>query len=200
MVIANVSDLNDPAKLDKAFEHALSGLARDIGAVAKDQGYDVTGPSLVLVSKLNAHKFLIDGFFKRITPEFAPILKPLGFLYADWIIETFSSVFLSYGVIAPEVIKKISSEHFPVLAKQIRPNVAGLTDAFNLSDMLTNAAIGRADGNVYDHYFETVKKLNPPENTKAPYSQALQDMLNRPSVEERQRGERSEEAAEILSS
>ena len=200
LVIANVSDLNDPAKLDKAFEHALSGLARDIGAVAKDQGYDVTGPSLVLVSKLNAHKFLIDGFFKRITPEFAPILKPLGFLYADWIIETFSSVFLSYGVIAPEVIKKISSEHFPVLAKQIRPNVAGLTDAFNLSDMLINAAIGRADGNVYDHYFETVKKLNPPENTKAPYSQALQDMLNRPSVEERQRGERSEEAAEILSS
>ena len=61
--------------------------------VRKDQGYDVTGPSLVLVSKLNAHKFLIDGFFKRITPEFAPILKPLGFLYADWIIETFSSVF-----------------------------------------------------------------------------------------------------------
>ena len=200
LVIANVSDLNDPAKLDKAFEHALSGLARDIGAVAKDKGYDVTGPSLVLVSKLNAHKFLIDGFFKRITPEFAPVLKPLGFLYADWIIETFSSVFLSYGVIAPEVIKKISSEHFPALAKQIRPNVVGLTDAFNLSDMLTNAAIGRADGNVYDHYFETVKSLNPPENTKAPYSQALQDMLNRPSVEERQRGEKSEEAAEILSS
>ncbi|CAX41281.1 acyl-coenzyme A oxidase, putative [Candida dubliniensis CD36] len=200
LVIANVSDLNDPAKLDKAFEHALSGLARDIGAVAKDKGYDVTGPSLVLVSKLNAHKFLIDGFFKRITPEFGPVLKPLGFLYADWIIETFSSVFLSYGVIAPEVIKKISSEHFPALAKQIRPNVVGLTDAFNLSDMLTNAAIGRADGNVYDHYFETVKSLNPPENTKAPYSQALQDMLNRPSVEERQRGEKSEEAAEILSS
>ncbi|EMG50214.1 POX5 Acyl-coenzyme A oxidase 5 [Candida maltosa Xu316] len=201
LVISSVSDLNDPAKLTKAFDHALSGLARDIGKVAKTQGYDVTGPSLVLVSKLNAHRFLIDGFFKRITktPDFTEVLKPLGFLYADWIINTFSSVFLSYGVITADVIKKISSEHFPALAKQVRPNVVGLTDAFNLSDMLTNAAIGTEDGNVYETYFNTVKTLNPPINTKAPYSDALEAMLNRPSLDERQRGERSEEAAEILS-
>ena len=200
LVLSSVEDLNDPAKLVKAFDHALSGLARDIGAVADEKGFDITGPSLVLVSKLNAHRFLIDGFFKRITPEWSDILKPLGYLYADWILTNFGATFLSYGIISPEVSRKISSEHFPSMCAKVRPNVVGLTDGFNLTDMMVNAAIGRYDGNVYDNYFETVKLLNPPENTKAPYSKALEDMLNRPDLEVRQRGEKSDETAEILSS
>lgn len=116
-------------------------------------------------------------------------MKPLGYLYADWILTNFGATFLSYGIISPEVSRKISSEHFPSMCAKVRPNVVGLTDGFNLTDMMVNAAIGRYDGNVYDNYFETVKSLNPPENTKAPYSKALEDMLNRPDLEVRQRGE-----------
>lgn len=78
-------------------------------------------------------------------------------------------------------------------------NVVAYTDSFQQSDMIVNAAIGKYDGDIYENYFDLVKAQNPPSKTKAPYSAALEAMLNRPSLEARERFEKTDETAEILS-
>ena len=65
--------------------------------------------------------------------------------------------------------------------------------------MVLNSAIGNYNGDIYEDYFKVVKQANPPTQTKAPYSAAIESMLNRPSKEERERFEKSAETAKILS-
>lgn len=201
------ADLKHPRKILNAVETALvRACARADEVLELKKGdTDFIGADLVTLSKLLAHFFLLKAFLDKIEAtkeqkDLVPVLDLLAQLYgASIILEGFSGVFLTYSVATTEAMAHNSTEHIAELCAELRPHVIPLTDSFMMSDMMINAPIGYYDGDIYENYFRTVTTNNPSRQTKAPYSAALEAMLNRKSLEERQRFEREDEAAEVLS-
>lgn len=50
------------------------------------------------------------------------------------------------------------SQRLKGLLSEIRPNAVALVDAFDYRDEMLNSALGRYDGNVYEHMFEWAKR------------------------------------------
>lgn len=205
-VILQPADLKKPAKILEALEITIIRAADQALKTldARNQDWDFIGADLVTLSKLLAHFFLLKAFLDKANAieekKLVPILDMLAQLYgATIILEGFSGIFLTYSVVSTETISLLSSEHIGDLCAALRPHVIPLTDSFQLSDMMINSSLGGYDGNIYENYFKIVKDQNPPRDTKAPYSADLQAMLNRKSLEVRQRGEYSEETGDILS-
>lgn len=205
--VLNKGDLKDPRKILHAVETALvrSCARADEVLQAKNGDTDFIGADLVTLSKLLAHFFLLKAFLDKIEStkeqkDLVPVLDLLAQLYgASIILEGFSGVFLTYSVATTEAMAHNSTEHIAELCAELRPHVIPLTDSFMMSDMMINAPIGYYNGDIYENYFRTVTTNNPSRQTKAPYTAVLEAMLNRKSVEERQRFEREDEAAEVLS-
>lgn len=204
VILDNANDINDFSKIVKALEIAIVRLGSEAAKQARAKTLDYTGAELVTLSKLNAHLFLIKEYVNRINDfdqkNLVPFLVSLGKLYsATIVLERFAGTFLTFGVASPSFMANLSSSQIPKLCAEVRPDVVALTDSFQLSDMMVNSAIGKHNGDIYENYFDIVKTLNKPSNTKAPYSKALEDMLNRPSLEVRERFEKTIETGEILS-
>lgn len=205
--VLDKGDLTDPRKILQAVEVALvrACIRADEVLETKNGDTDFIGAELVSLSKLMAHFFLLKAFLDKIDStkdaKLAPVLDLLAQLYgASVILEGFSGTFLTFSVVSTEAIAYNSTEHIAQLCTKIRPHVIPLTDAFMMSDMMINAPIGYYNGDIYENYFRVVKANNPiSKDGKAPYSADLEAMLNRKSLDERQRFEREDEAAEILS-
>ncbi|CAK9439041.1 uncharacterized protein LODBEIA_P32650 [Lodderomyces beijingensis] len=204
VVLNDASDIEDVKKVIKAIEVAIIRACYESGKVVREKGFDFVGAELVIISKLKAHHYLLSEFVRRVD-EFdqadkKPFLYTLATLYgATIVLDKYNGVFLAFGVLSTKGASDLASKVIPKVCAEVRPNVVGLTDAFQQSDMMINAPIGRFDGDIYENYFDLVKILNPPAKTKAPYSAALEAMLNRPSLSERERFEKSLETGEILS-
>ncbi|CUM51923.1 uncharacterized protein AC631_05192 [Debaryomyces fabryi] len=205
-VILQNEDMKDTRKVLHAVEVAIIRASNQALSTldAHDEDWDFIGANLVQLSKLLAHFFLLKAFLDKVDSieekELVPILDKLAQLYsATIILEEFSGIFLTYSVVSTESISILTDQHIPKLCKDLRPHVIPLTDSFQLSDMMINSSLGNYNGNIYENYFKTVKEANPPFNHKAPYSADLEAMLQRPSKEDRQRQEYSDEAEEILS-
>lgn len=201
-------ELKDPRKILYAVEVAIVRASASAAEILEKKGGDTDfiGADLVTLSKMLAHFFLLKAFLDKIDSigdkkEMQSVLDLLAQLYgASIVLEGFSGVFLTYSVVTTEAIAANSTEHIAELCAQLRPHIIPLTDSFMMSDMMINSAIGNYDGNIYNNYFKIVNQNNPPKEHKAPYSAALEAMLNRKSLEDRQRGELADEAAEILGS
>lgn len=205
-VLKSVDDLRDLKKVLLAIEVAIIRVGYQASQTLKQNkgDFDTVGAEMVTLSKLNAHHYLLNEFLNRIasfeSKQLVPYLESIARLYsATLVLERFAGDFLAQSVFPPKLNSELNSKYIPELCKEIRPHVIPLTDSFQQSDMMINSAIGSYDGNIYENYFDVVKTNNPPSKTKAPYSGALAAMLNRPSKEERERFEKSAEAAKILS-
>ena len=206
VVLSSLDDLNDLKKFLHGIEVAIIRLSHQASETVKAQkgNFDFVGGDMVTISKLKAHHYLLNEFLDRVDKhddkELVPYLLMLGRLYAAGIVlDKFAGVFLTFNVATAQLIGQLNSTHIPELCQTVRPHVVAFTDSFQQSDMLVNSAIGNYDGNIYENYFKIVKDNNPPSITKAPYSAALENMLNRPSLDARNRFEKSGEAADILS-
>jgi len=204
VILNDANDILDLKKFIKSLEVAIIRLSSETAKTVRKENFDFVGAELVNISKLNAHRYVLSTYVDRVDAHDDASLKPylydLGRVYAATVVlDKFSGIFLTFNVASTNAITDLAKIVIPKLCKQIRPNVVGLTDSFQMSDMMINAAIGKYDGDIYENYFDLVKTLNPPRNHKAPYSAALEAMLNRPSREERERFEKSAETAEILS-
>lgn len=189
-----------------ALEIILVKLAKSSLDILKSNGgnWEAIGLEMLTLSKLNAHRYLLTEFNIRIKNEqnqtLVPYLELLGKLYASvFAFENFAGSFLAHEVFTPSFYSSLTSSIIPQLLSAIRPHVITLTDSFQLSDMMINSAIAPYNGDVYEKYFDIVKANNPPKVTKAPYSGAIENMLNRPSVEDRERFEYSDKIGRILS-
>ncbi|KAG5422265.1 POX1 [Candida metapsilosis] len=204
VVLDNAKDITDLSKFIKALEVAIIRLSYETAKIVRKEKFDFVGAELVNLSKLKAHHYVLGEYIKRVDSHDDESLKPylydLGRVYAATIVlEKFSGIFLTFNVASTSAITDLAKIAIPQLCKKIRPNVVGLTDSFQMSDMMINAAIGNYDGDIYENYFDLVKRLNPPAKDKAPYSAALEAMLNRPTIDERERFEKTIETGEILS-
>lgn len=206
LVFNSAEELLQPQNTLKAIQVLMTRVALNGAEVLKENNgnFDAVGaPSLVL-SKLHAHYYHLHEFYRRIEvnehKELNPHLVLLGQLHAaSFVIEKFGGDFLGNNIVPPAVLNDVVNKKIPELCKKIRPNVVAYTDSFMYSDTFINAPIARYDGNIYENYFDTVKKSNPPENTKAPYSAAFEGFLGRSSREVRDGGDKSAAAAAILS-
>lgn len=203
--VLSESDITNPAAILNALEVLIVKIS--VASLAKlksnDGDWDEISHARVNLSKLRCHHYLLQLFIQSLESSdisLRPFLDKLIQLYANvWIIEAFSGDFLLNGVIdqAPKIL--LSTSKIPELCLELRPQVILLTDSFQQPDMVLNSAIGKYNGNIYENYFDVVKTQNPPIQTKAPYSAAVEELLNRQSLEVRQRGDQSDEAKEILS-
>ncbi|KAI3402891.2 POX1 [Candida oxycetoniae] len=203
-VLDNASDIQDVKKLIKAIEVAIIRSCYVTGKTVREKSFDYVGAELVTISKLKAHHYLLSEFIRRVEifdqADKKPYLYTLARLYgATIVLDKYAGTFLAYSIISPKAVADLRSVVIPKLCSEVRPNVVALTDSFQQSDMMINAPIGKYDGDIYENYFDLVKSLNSPANHKAPYSAALEGMLNRPSLTERERFEKTLEAGEILS-
>ena len=204
-VIRMKDHVDDVDRVLKAIAGLISKLSKDLIPVSY-QSWDSIAPQRVILSKLRCHYYLLETFSERLNdrikaksparPHLENIIK---LYYVTNILGPFIDEFLRFGVISPQVAKYITLEYPQKLCANVRPYVIGLTDSFQQPDNFINSLIGKYDGNIYTNYLESVKDVNSPFNYKAPYSEALEAMLARSSIEERERFERSKEAANILS-
>ncbi|KAG5422263.1 POX1 [Candida metapsilosis] len=204
VVLNNAKDITDLKTFIKSLEVAIIRLSYETGKTVRKENFDFVGAELVNISKLKAHHYLLSEYVRRIDEHDDASVKPylydLGRVYAATVVlDRFAGIYLTFNVASTSAITDLAKVVIPQLCKQVRPNVVGLTDSFQMSDMMINAAIGRYDGDIYENYFDLVKTLNPPAKDKAPYSAALEAMLNRPTIDERERFEKTIEAGEILS-
>ncbi|OBA19720.1 acyl-CoA oxidase [Metschnikowia bicuspidata var. bicuspidata NRRL YB-4993] len=205
-ILTSTDDVLDLKKALSAIEVLITRIAIQGAKVVteNDGNFDTVGAASLAISKLKAHLYFLSEYVKRISEneykEMNPYLLKLGQLYATAnVVEKFSGEFLGHSILSPELLNELTNKIVPQICKELRPDVIAYTDSFQFSDFALNSSIGKYDGNIYENYFGTVKTLNPHSVTKAPYSAEFELALNRPSLEVRDRFEKSEEAASILS-
>ncbi|KAG1052199.1 hypothetical protein G6F42_028952 [Rhizopus arrhizus] len=81
-------------------------------------------------------------------------------LYGFYTVEENAGAFLQYEYFSPKQMEYIRFKTNE-LCSAVRDQAIPLVDSFNLSDYMVNSPLGRADGNVYVHYFDQVKRSNP---------------------------------------
>lgn len=204
-IFTKAEELLDFDNVLRAIEVLITRIAIQGAKVVKenDGNFDSVGAPSLAISKLKAHHYFLEEYIRRVKSnedkELHPFLNTIGQLYlAANVVEKFSGDFLAYNIVPSQVINDITNKIVPQLCAEIRPNVVAYTDAFQYSDMLVNSQIGRYDGNIYENYWKTVKQLNPPDVTKAPYSSEFEAFLGRSSLDARERYEKVGDAANTL--
>ena len=206
LVLKSRDDVLNSEKVLRAIEVLVTRIAIQGAKVVAENNdnFDTVGAASLALSKLKAHLYFLGEYVKRIKEnEFSEVnqfLIKLGQLYATAnVIEKFGGECLSNSIISPELLNEITNKIVPQICTEIRPDAITYTDSFQFSDFVLNSAIGKYDGNIYENYFGTVKTLNPHSVTKAPYSAEFELALNRPSLDIRDRFEKSGDAESVLS-
>jgi len=140
---------------------------------------------LVACAKAHCYYYALHCFVEAIRKcqdeAVQKVLKKLCDLFALYNIEQNLRSYLQGGHISSKQADAIC-DMVRHLCKEIRKEAIPLVDAFNLPDFLLRTPLGRADGNIYEHYFEFVKKA--PENaTKVPpyYDTLIKPLLTKQS-------------------
>lgn len=71
----------------------------------------------------------------------------------------YATIFLLHNVLTTAQMESLKRAT-QALAKKMRTNAARLTDAFSLPDFVLKSPLGRFDGDIYEPYFELVKRAN----------------------------------------
>ena len=206
-VLKTKEDLNNFDKIKLSIETLIVKYCASLLSLLKDNkgNWELIGAQRVELSKLRAHLYMFESFQASLAKldSSSAIYKQLFTilqLYAvSSILIAFNSEFLRFEVFSAELSKLVNYGFLDTLLVKVRPYAIGLTDSFQQTDNLLNSLVGKYDGKIYENYFHTIQKLNPPIVTKAPYSNKLEDMLNRESLDARNRFEKSPEAAKTLS-
>ncbi|KAI8622807.1 acyl-CoA dehydrogenase/oxidase [Chytriomyces sp. MP71] len=147
-------------------------------AKKKNQDVDVWNlyqVDLTRIGTLFTYRYVFKLFVDELeslktTPQNArilPILTKCGLLFAGDVVrrECLDSV-LEEGCLDRDQVHGLRTWVYG-LAKELRQDVVGLTDAFGFPDFILKAPIGRYDGDIYRTYFNIVK--NAPDCFQTPY-------------------------------
>jgi acyl-CoA oxidase len=205
-VLTSKSDLYDPSKVKLALEVLIVKYAIKLSGMLKANGNDLDKISAqrVRLSKMRCYHYLLETFIEKLSQVSDANLKKhltkiIQLFSVNSILNVNATDFLVYNIFTPEVASIIDNEFVDELDTQLRPYVIGLTDSFQQPDRILNAFIGKFDGNIYENIHNGTMNIYKPFNSKAPYSPALESMLNRQELNVRLRNEKSPEAARELS-
>ncbi|KTG40569.1 hypothetical protein cypCar_00009352 [Cyprinus carpio] len=145
-----VVNINDLASLVEAYKFRASNCARIM--VAEKHWEQVEAHCHYVVVKLFAAKLSEIG-----DTAVHSVLSTLALLYALHGVALNSGDFLQAGLFTVPQLAQIS-QRLKGLLSELRPNAVALVDAFDYRDEMLNSALGRYDGNVYEHMFEWAKR------------------------------------------
>ena len=206
-VLKTKEDLNNFDKIKLSIETLIVKYCASLLSLLKDNkgNWELIGAQRVELSKLRAHLYMFESFQANLakldssSAMYQHLFTILQLYAVSSVLIAFNSEFLRFEVFNAELSKSINYGFLDTLLMKVRPFAIGLTDSFQQTDNLLNSLIGNYNGKIYENYFNTIQKLNPPSVSKAPYSKKLEDMLNRESLDARDRFEKSPEAAKTLS-
>lgn len=165
------------------------------GEENKEEAWNANMVDLIKLSSLYCHHHIISLFLERIeelkinetippppppsatapSPQqqyhhqshLIPILLRCGILFAaDCARREAVELALEEGYLSAEQVRTLRSFVFNK-ARELRMNVVGLTDAWGFPDFILKAPIARADGDIYNAYFDTV--MRAPDCFETPY-------------------------------
>ncbi|KAJ1978322.1 fatty-acyl coenzyme A oxidase [Dimargaris verticillata] len=157
------------------FEDALAAGA------STDAAYEQCSAQRLRAAKMHCYGYLTARFndaIARAQPELRPILTKLCLLYGSYSINEHAGEFLQSGFFTSQHMTLIRKGMYDLL-KAIRPEAVPLVDAFNYTDYVINSPLGRYDGNIYEAYFDLVKKNNPKHNDIPYFESIIKPLLNR---------------------
>ncbi|KAI8850357.1 hypothetical protein BC829DRAFT_369038 [Chytridium lagenaria] len=140
-----------------------------------DDVWNANMVDLIQLSHLYTFRYLFSLYLDTLKEmesnptqaKLIPILHTCGALFAaDVLRRDFLDLCLAERVMKPESVDAFKKTVFDMV-KELRADVIPLTDAWAFPDFVIKAPIGRYDGDIYTHLFETVK--NAPDCFKTPY-------------------------------
>ncbi|KAF7726815.1 fatty-acyl coenzyme A oxidase [Apophysomyces ossiformis] len=170
--VKKLQDILDPLVITEAWQVVCANVVKNAAlefeaCLAKgldtDDAYEQCSQARLYAAKLHSYGYLFNRFadaVAKLTGNLKEVLTEVCLLYGLFAIEDNAGAFLQYEYFTPAHVEFIRSQT-NVLCKFVRDQAIPLVDAFNLSDFIINSPLGRADGNVYVHYFEQVKRSNP---------------------------------------
>ncbi|KAL3852532.1 hypothetical protein ACJMK2_016159 [Sinanodonta woodiana] len=183
----------NPISLMKIYTHrahsAIASVARQLQfdlESGKDQSSAFNNNLVSLVQAAKAHcqlcmiKHFVEGVSaleRTCSENLVSVLTQLCLYFGLHGIVTSSGEFLESEAIGLQQLEWIKAEELKSLAA-IRPNAVALVDAFDMHDQTVMSALGRYDGNAYQHLFEAAKRepMNQTEVLPA-YYKYLRDLI-----------------------
>ncbi|XP_058119116.1 probable peroxisomal acyl-coenzyme A oxidase 1 [Anopheles ziemanni] len=102
---------------------------------------------------------MIEKACQTVSPELARVLRSVYSLYADDEALKALRDLLKFTTISESDINRLQAKLEAALA-ELRQNVIGIVDSFDLPDDVPGLPLGAYDGNVYERLYEEAKK-NP---------------------------------------
>ncbi|KAI9342781.1 hypothetical protein DFJ73DRAFT_661456 [Zopfochytrium polystomum] len=144
------------------------------GKAAQEDNWNNNMVDLIQLSKLYTFYNVFETFAASLaklkgTPseKLVPVILKCGVLFAaDLARRDAVEVGLEEGFMTGDQARAVRSTVYR-LAKELRAVVVGLTDALGFPDFILKAPIGRADGDIYNAYFDVVTKA--PDCFQVPY-------------------------------
>ena len=196
-VVEDEKGLRDLDSLNAALQSVIFRLAKHGIATQEANGtnWDLSATEKRSLSKLYAAEYILDKWIAKIkndghSEEVKAQLTTLATLFAYSNIEKFGIYFLQHDILSKAVYGALERESYSILAKT-RESVIGFTDSFKLSDFFLNSVLGNYNGDVYHNYLEVVQATNDVRQTKPPYAKEFLAMLQRSSIEDREKGQRN---------
>ncbi|CEP07412.1 hypothetical protein [Parasitella parasitica] len=170
--VANNEFLVDPAVIMEGWQVVCAHVVRNAAlefqecidrGLDVDDAYEHCSQSRLYAAKLHSYGYLFNRFVDGVTKvegSLRSVLMDVCLLYGLYTIEENAGAFLQYEFFSPQQMEYIRNKTNELCAA-VRDQAIPLVDSFNLSDYMVNSPLGRADGNVYVHYFDQVKQSNP---------------------------------------
>jgi len=116
-----------------------------------------------IIAKIHTNLVILEAFHQRVlrAPKgLKKILSELLQLYSLHITSSNISQFYSFGIIkGPDFLENLNYK-IDEINETLRPDIIGLTDAFNMSDFMIGSQIGKKNGDIYESYFKFVTDNN----------------------------------------
>ncbi|KAF9363801.1 fatty-acyl coenzyme A oxidase [Mortierella sp. NVP85] len=145
-----------------------------------EAAYEDCSQARLAAAKIHSFGYVFRRFAQavRSAPEgLRPILTKVCLLYGLYSIEQNAGFFLQYRYFTPSQMDYVRAQ-VNVLCRDVRQEYIPLIDAFNYSDYVINSPLGVYDGNIYEKYFDQVKRQNP-VGRPHPYLPLIQTLLGR---------------------
>ncbi|KAF9387784.1 fatty-acyl coenzyme A oxidase [Podila verticillata] len=148
--------------------------------LSPEAAYEECSQARLAAAKIHSFGYVFRRFAQAVksAPEgLRPILTKVCLLYGLYSIEQNSGFFLQYRYFTPSQMDYVRSQ-VNVFCREVRQEYIPLIDAFNYSDYMINSPLGVYDGNIYEKYFDQVKRQNP-VGGEHPYLPLIQSLLRR---------------------
>jgi acyl-CoA oxidase len=173
--------LDDVEHLIKTWEFVSKNLIVQ-GALKFKRSFAQTQDSELSFEKISSNRFEIAKIHTKLTflktfydrvksspPSVRPVLTLLSQLFALHITTENIAQFYAAGIIKGSSFHDALNDKIDAVNDKLRPDIIGLTDAFNLSDFFIGAKIGNYDGNAYENYFKFVNSQSKEGGYKPHY-------------------------------